>query len=128
MSEIVYRVQDEQGRGPYKPGFSQEWVEDRPDLDNLRPYYAEMPGVLSKRSRFEASHVGCACKTIEQLERWITKSEYLTLRRYGYQAMRLVVDRILGESETQCIFERERGSCHQDPSQFDMPIKFHGEY
>ena len=125
---IVYRVQDSHGRGPYKPGFSQTWVEDRPDLDNLLPYFIEMPNVLSGRPRLDPSHIGCACKTIEQLERWITKSEYLTLRQYGYQAMRLVVDEILGESETQCVFERKRGTCHMDPSCADMPIRFHGEF
>ena len=41
MSNEIYRVQDAQGRGPWKPGFSHRWVEDRPDHYNLPPWFVE---------------------------------------------------------------------------------------
>ena len=105
-STVVFRVQDRDGRGPWKPGFSQCWVEDREDHDNLLPWYAEM-GPVHKLG-IVGMHQGTACESLEQLRRWFTKSEYRTLRRYGYQSVQMEVGRILGKSETQLVFERSR--------------------
>jgi len=42
MQELfVYRVQDKEGRGPWRPGFSQIWVETRLDHMFLPPWYVE---------------------------------------------------------------------------------------
>lgn len=103
-STVVFRVQDRDGRGPWKPGFSECWVEDRDDHDNLKPWYQEMGMV--HRLGIAGMHMGTACESLEQLRRWFTKSEYRTLRRYGYQAVQMEVRRILGKSETQLVFER----------------------
>ena len=101
---IVYRIQDGDGRGPWKSGFSHRWVEDRPDHDNLPPWVVEFGRVDLKRFTWE--HVGSGCLTLEQLRRWFTESEYKSLLRYGYRAVRMDVDRLLGKSETQCVFGR----------------------
>ena len=37
MTNLVYRIQDNEGRGPWKPGFSSQWVIEREDLENLLP-------------------------------------------------------------------------------------------
>ena len=102
----IYRVQDADGRGPWKPGFSQCWVEDRDDQNNLVPWMVEM-GRVEKRAIYGMS-VGCGCRTVEQLRRWFTPSEYRTLRRFGYQAVKMEVGRILGESKIQVVFERAK--------------------
>ena len=104
MNETIYRVQDKYGRGPWKPGFSHRWVEDRDDHDNLHPWPAEFPNALKRA--LPGMSVGCGCRTIEQLRRWFTASEYATLRSLGYRAVSLRVRRIIGESATQCLFER----------------------
>ncbi len=104
MSERVFRVQDRDGRGPWKPGFSRRWVEHRPDHDNLPPWFYEF-GDVRRRAIFGA-YLGCGCRTLEQLRRWITQSEYATLAGHGYRAVRLEVGRILAESSVQCVFER----------------------
>ena len=103
MSEIIYRVQDAQGRGPWKPGFSAQWVEDRPDHDNLAPWYEEFENVLHRRTK--GLVVGCGCKTKDQLKRWFTPGEYKTLTGKGYESVAMFVDEILAESDTQCVFE-----------------------
>ena len=106
----VYRVQDAKGRGPFRPGFSEKWVEERPDHDNLQPWLIEFPDVLkSIRTRQQFSHCsyGCGCKSLDQLRRWFTRSEYSRLKEFGYSAVVLQVDRILAQSEVQCVFERE---------------------
>jgi hypothetical protein len=100
----VYRIQDETGRGPWKPGFSHLWVEGREDLDNLIPWVMDLGNVIEK-ARW-AMHLGCACESPEKLKRWFTKLEYERLLKYGYNAVEMEVDLILGQSEIQLVFER----------------------
>lgn len=102
---FVFRVQDKKGRGPWKPGFSQKWVEDRDDLDNLQAVYLN-EALLNEFKR--GMHYGCACESLEQLRRWFTESEYKTLKRYGYRAVMMVVDRIVKKFPTQLIVERKK--------------------
>ncbi len=102
---IVYRIQDQDGRGPWKPGFSHFWVEDRDDHDALKPYWQQL-GHVQLQGTHDGMHLGCGCKTIEQLRRWFNPTEYARLLRYGYQAVRIEADRILGESDIQVVFER----------------------
>lgn len=108
MSEpiIIYRVQDAEGRGPWRPGMGLMWIDDRPDHENLRPMFEEFPDVLSRHR--PGMSLGCGCRTIPQLQRWFTPAEYRRLLGYGYQAVSMEVGRILGESETQCVFERTK--------------------
>ena len=105
-TEAVYRIQDKDGRGPWKPGFSRRWVEDRPDHDNLPPWYVEF-GPVHHRVLY-GEEMGSGCKTLEQLRRWFTPSEYKTLKMHGYRAVRLEVGRILAESGIQCVFGRAK--------------------
>ncbi len=105
-ADTVYRVQDAHGRGPWKPGFSAKWVEEREDHDNLIPWLLEFGPVHEQAIAGMA--VGTACRTLEQLRRWFTKSEYENLRRRGYMAVSMDAGRILAESEIQLVFERCR--------------------
>ena len=101
----VYRVQDADGRGPFRPGFSHWWVENRPDHDNLVPWFEQFGvNALPRTGRY----YGCACRTPEQLRRWFTLSEYTTLQRFGFQAVQMDVDRVLHESDIQLLFHRAR--------------------
>lgn len=104
--EIVYRIQGADGRGPFKPGFSHRWVEDREDHDNLLPWGAEFGRVDRKVMTFE--HCGSGCRTVEQLRRWFTPTEYKKLLSYGYKAVKMEADRVLGESNIQLFFTRIR--------------------
>lgn len=102
--ETIYRVQDKEGRGPWKPGFSRFWVEGREDHANLVPWYAEFGRVEQTATR--GMYVACGCRSVEQLRRWFTPSEYTTLRMCGYQAVLMIADQILAGSDIQCVFER----------------------
>jgi hypothetical protein len=102
----VYRVQDADGRGPWKPGFSKVWVEDRPEAEyaRLKPWPLELGPV--HHNALYGAHTGCGCTSLEQLRLWFLPVEYRRLLHYGYQAVQLSAGRILGESEIQCVFER----------------------
>lgn len=115
----VCRVQDADGRGPFKPGFSHWWVEERADHDNLVPWLQQFGRV--DRLVAVKRNMGCACKTLEQLRRWFTPSEYATLRRYGYQAVEMDVDRVLAESLIQCVFQRSK-PLREDVRPFDLYV------
>lgn len=98
---VVYRVQDSEGRGPWRPGFSSRWVEDRPDHANLPPWMFEI-GPVHRRA-LSGEHIGSACETLGQLQRWFTESEYRTLLGFGYRCVSIGGARILGRSNTQCV-------------------------
>jgi hypothetical protein len=100
----IFRVQNKDGRGPWKPGFSHIWIEDRKDHDNLHPWIEEFHGLDLTVS----GHLGCGCKTIKQLRRWFTKREYKKLVSLGYKAVCVVADEILAESNIQCVFKSDR--------------------
>lgn len=108
-SALVFRVQDRDGRGPWKPGFSEKWIDDsRTDAE----YEALKPGPLEfgdvARQAIYGMHLGYGCESLEQLRRWFTEQEYRTLRRHGYRAVKIEVGRILASSELQCVFERSK--------------------
>lgn len=105
MSElIIYRIQDKEGRGPFKPGFSRKWVEMRVDHENLRPWFEEFGPVQEQIVYGESS--GCGCRSLKQLKRWFTKREFRKLKKYGYNAVKMKVERIVAESDLQCVFGR----------------------
>lgn len=99
----IYRVQDREGRGPWRPGFSDKWVVYTPEKEVLLPVYIEMPGVMEKRTK--GYHVGIGCYDLDQLRRWFTEQEYRTLMGYGYRCVKFYGKAILGSSETQMVFE-----------------------
>lgn len=104
--ETIYRVQDKDGRGPWKPGFSHKWVIARPDHDNLMPWFMEMGPIHLEITK--GLHWGTGCTSIDQLKRWFTEKEYKTLLKLGYKSVLFKADRILGKSMTQCLFERNK--------------------
>lgn len=102
----IYRIQDSEGRGPWKPGFSDTWVEDRSEseFEKLKPWMMEIGPV--HLSALYGTHTGCGCRSLEQLRLWFLPVEYERLLGHGYKAVRMSAGRILGESEIQCVFER----------------------
>ena len=102
----IFRVQDKEGRGPWKPGFSLTWAEDRTaeEYEFLAPFPLEV--MLQLRSQAAYKHLGFGCLSLEQLRRWITATEYQTLQRHGYRAVQMQADSILVESPSQCVFSR----------------------
>jgi len=101
----IYRVQDIfHGRGPWRPGFSHNWVIERKDHENLKPHFEEFRGLFQEM--VSNDHYGSGCRSLKQLRRWFIKPEYEKLIQYGYQAVEMKVDQIIAESEIQCVFRR----------------------
>src|SRR5690606_28781989 len=82
------------------------WIQDRPDHDNLMPWFLEFGRADLKA--MPGTAIGSACRTLDQLRRWFTEPEYRTLIRCGYQAVRMEVSKIIAESAVQCLVERHK--------------------
>lgn len=109
---IIYRVQDRDGRGPWRPGFSNKWVIHRPDHEDLLPSYLEMPHALDRRT--PGYHVGVGCWELDQLRRWFIPDEFDTLLNHGFACVKFYAGVFLGSSETQCLFERRKPLAEHD--------------
>ncbi len=104
---FIYRVQDRKGRGPWKPGFSSKWVEDRAteaEYDALAPPPVHV--MLALNEKAAGKPMGYGCTSLDHLRLWFQPGEYQTLRRFGYRAVKMKVDQILLEMPTQCAFVR----------------------
>jgi len=101
----IFRIQDAEGRGPYKPGMSQHWVDDEgppPPPTWMQEFGDVTPQLLPHE------HVGCGCVSLDQLFRWFTPTELQRLHRLGYRLVVIWADRILAESVNQVVFTRNR--------------------
>ncbi|TXH44392.1 MAG: hypothetical protein E6Q97_32760 [Desulfurellales bacterium] len=115
---IIYRIQDRDGRGPWKPGFSGRWVEHRDDHKLLQPWYIEFPDLkLEKGWRY-----GCGCETRKQLQRWITIGEYTTLRILSYRSVMIDACEIVASSDIQCVF-RKREKLNVGATEFNLYLE-----
>ena len=105
----VYRVQDAEGRGPYKPGMSKRWVDEDGDPPPL-PFVAEFGngiiGHLNSKIDAYGGACGCACRSVDGLARWFTVTERPRLAALGYRIVSMGVNEVLAESEAQLVFWR----------------------
>ncbi len=102
----VYRIQDAEGRGPFRPGVSSQWV-DKNDLLPPPTWMGEFGGHLMKELR-PGEFAGCAVRELAQLSKWFSPTEMPRLRALGYRLVALHADRILAQSPNQVVFARRR--------------------
>lgn len=104
MSEIIYRIQDRQGKGPYKPGFSHKWAIEDKDTQLLPPWYFQFGNIHLKR---KFKWFGCGCRSLDQLTKWFTEQEYKTLLKLNHECYKIEVDEVIAESDIQLVFSRK---------------------
>ncbi len=107
MYRRVFRVQDSEGRGPFRPGFSSMWMD--PDRDTYPPTFIEEFGVdiFDKFGR-PGEHFGSAVRTLDGLDRWFSPTERKRLRDFGYRIAVIHDARVIADSENQCVIARAR--------------------
>jgi hypothetical protein len=110
MSEVVFRVQDIRGRGPFKPGFSMKWADEdfSPGLLPLPTFMEEFGHDVIDRLGKPGERFGSAVRSPEQLSRWFSPTEQRRLHDFGYRPVKMVADRILAESTNQVLIARKR--------------------
>ncbi len=106
MSATIFRIQDKDGRGPFKPGFSARWVDE--DGPPMPPDIMQEFGRDVFRLVPHGMHAGCGFRTLGQLQLWLTAAEMKKLHDFGYRVVSMQVDKILVESANQTVFARKR--------------------
>ncbi|MCX8816996.1 hypothetical protein [Vibrio parahaemolyticus] len=114
-NQYVYRIQDKKGRGPFNPNITHRWIEPRSDRATMQPFFVTWPDFFPEAGTNNA----CACMTAKQLKRWFTASEYQKLLSLGYRAVRMQVDAVVKQNDTQCIFKRKK-ALHKDVEEFEL--------
>jgi len=100
----IFRVQDSEGRGPYRPGFSRFWTD--PDGPVVRPWWDELgiPLAEAVRSLPVGMYSGCGFRSLELLNQWFTPIERERLQAHGFVVVRFKPDRIIAQTPTQVVF------------------------
>lgn len=105
----VYRIQDLEGRGPFKPGFSKFWCDEyfAPGQKAL-PTWMEKFGhdAIDRLARPGERYFGSAVRTMNKLDEWFSRQEQEKLLQFGYNSVVIIGGRILAESENQLLIAR----------------------
>lgn len=80
---LVYRVEDSEGRGPYRKraGYVHEWSKDENghnDYNHPSPYQDGLPGMWDMESYI------CGFKSKAQLKAWFSEEELSNLEALGF--------------------------------------------
>lgn len=103
---LVYRIQDAEGRGPFRPGFSQHWIDHTAHCEF--PSWLEEFGYCVPPDLIQQGwHFGSACRTIDGIKQWFSRTERRRLAKLGYSLVAMKPDRILAESERQLVIARK---------------------
>lgn len=102
---MIWRVQDALGRGPFKPGYTRQWVDDiecsGPAVDmrliKVCMAYAQLPGSWP---------FGYGCYGLAALCRWFTINEMRRLMKDGYRVVQVSDCRVLAENSNEVLFVR----------------------
>lgn len=104
---MIYRIQDSEGRGPFRPGMTMRWIRDEPD-ERLLPVYQDIPDLTERIRKAKdriggALYAGVACRSPEQVARWFNERERSTLEALGYRCVDASRCQIIGEGQMQIV-------------------------
>ncbi len=84
---MLVRVQDSEGRGPWRPGFSESWTSES-RVTFFPPIYSELGAVRFKRivdrAHADGLHIGCAV-SLRRLHEWFADDEREALIGFGFR-------------------------------------------
>lgn len=105
---MVYRVQCEDGRGPWRPGFSRHWIDGDAPEGRLSETVMDLIPVEEILALPMSHHYGCGCRSLPDLMLWFTPLERYRLKVLGFYPVRILADHVVRESEWQVFFARQR--------------------
>ncbi len=109
----IYRIQDADGRGPYKPGMSAKWADKeggnyKGEFTRLPPFMDEFgDSILNEINiimNLSGGSFGCGFRSMEELCNWFSPSEIERMKVLGYRIVKIEPDKILRSSHRQTVF------------------------
>jgi len=111
MSERwIYRVQDVEGRWPWRPGFSQRWISKdstQPIPPAVQEEFPDFPDIV-RRAHDRCLYIGCGARGTAGLNTWFLPDELERLKGIGFLLVRCHAVKILAESANQVLFGSQR--------------------
>lgn len=103
--ERVFRVQDGEGRGPFRPGFSKQWL-DATFFPGMKPLPTWMDEFGTERivRLARGRHLGCGVRELRHIGRWFSPTERIRLKFLGFSIISIEPEEILAESPNQLVF------------------------
>jgi hypothetical protein len=100
----VFRLQDREGRGPFRPGFSSMWLDEDVGARAALPSWIEEFGADAfERLAPKGSFGFSAVRTIDKLRDWFTDAERQRLYGFGFFLVEVPHANIICESEHQVL-------------------------
>lgn len=105
----VFRIQDREGRGPFRPGFSQMWLDEDIGVRARLPSWIEEFGADAYERACVPVHAWgfSAVRTIDKLRDWFSDTERQRLYRLGFYLVEVPGAHIIRESEHQVLCWRD---------------------
>jgi len=104
-AQMVFRIQDSEGRGPYRPGFSNCWTD--PNGPDTPPWWVELGKPLEealKGMSDPSMHYGCGFDSLAQMHSWFTARELRTLNRLDFRLIKFEPSLIVAHTPRQVVF------------------------
>ena len=102
----VYRMQDDDGRGPWRAGLSKYWRDDR---EGITETAMDLVGGINEMQSLPSGYVyGCACLSVEQLKQWFSEKERAILESIGYKIVKVKVSHIVACGKHQVLIASKK--------------------
>jgi len=108
--KLLLRIQDKDGRGPWRPGFSHRWVSPSREIAFPPPAFEDFPdfqGVIQGAHK-RGLHIGIAVRGFDLLANWFMPEEMSALRLLGYRLVRCNLATVLEESQHQVLIAHSK--------------------
>jgi hypothetical protein len=102
---MLLRYQDQSGRGPWRPGLSERWIDDsrRFDLPPLQEDFGIDFKPMVDAAFHRGLHLGTAVRGIEKFKEWFTDKERVNLALLGFRVVDASACEVLGETNWQVV-------------------------
>ena len=103
--ELLLRVQDHSGRGPWRRGLSSQWVDDsrRFDLPSLQKDFGFNLKPMIDAAFKQGLHLGTAVRGADRFNEWFTAPERVKLAMLGFRIVDCSSCEVLGETKWQVL-------------------------
>ena len=102
-----YRIQDKEGRGPFKPGMTQHWADtvrnQKKDQKHRIPIFDEQGIEYVDKSMFKRGQYGTVCYSIDHLKMWFSAEERRKMHDLGYYIVEVTGYEIIFKGKCQLL-------------------------